>query len=100
MTTRGFYSVVQDRDDDRHVLIRARARADLHALRGILPDLPVWRDPSADYAWRSRAERSECAYALGVMAGEIDYPNFKDAVARRQGRAGAGVYEKVWSVLL
>jgi 8-oxo-dGTP pyrophosphatase MutT (NUDIX family) len=30
---------------------------------------------------------------------DLDYPNFKDAVAQRQGRARADLYHEVWSVL-
>jgi hypothetical protein len=37
---------------------------------------------------------------LGVVAGEIDYPNFKNAVAERQGRARSRVYGRVWNLLL
>ncbi len=36
---------------------------------------------------------------LGVIAGEIDYRNFKNAVAGRQGEARADVYARVWSEL-
>lgn len=34
------------------------------------------------------------------MAAEIDYPNFKSEVARRQGHGRAGVYGEVWATLL
>jgi hypothetical protein len=91
---------VSDRDDASYVLVRARVRVDLDRLRELLPDLRPWHDPSADYAWRARVDRREWAYALEVMAGEIDYPNFKDAVAARQGGARARMYGRVWSVLL
>ena len=30
------------------------------------------------------------------MAGEIDYGNFKNAVAERQGRERAAIYGDVW----
>ncbi len=99
VSTRGFFSVVQDDDDPTCVLIRARVRADLDALREILPTVEPWHDSAADYAWRARVARSEWAYALGVLAGEIDYRNFKNAVAERQGRERAGVYGEVWGVL-
>ena len=100
MTTRGFYSVVEDREDARFLLVRARVRSDLDHLRELLPDLRPWHDPAADYAWRARVERREWAFALGMMAGEIHYPNFKNAVAEQQGRERSRVYGHVWSVLL
>ena len=99
LTTRGFFSVVQDREDPTRVLVRARVGADLDRLREILPHLETWRDDTADYRWRARARPAEWAYALGVMAGELDYHNFKDAVAERQGKRRARIYEDVWTTL-
>ncbi len=99
VTTRGFFSVVQDDEDASRVLVRARVREDLEALRDVLPELEPWHDPSADSAWRARISRGEWGYALGVMAGEIDYRNFKNAVAERQGYERASVYGEVWRVL-
>ena len=99
VTTRGFYSAVQHDGDPTRILVRARVREDLERLREILPNLEPWHDPHADYAWRAVVLRREWGYALGVMAGEIDYRNFKNAVAEQQGKRRAAVYGKVWSVL-
>ena len=99
LTPRGFFSVVEDRDDAAFVLVRARVASDLDALAEILPELYAWHDPRADYPWRARVARSEWAYALGVMAGELDYDNFKDAVAERQGARRAALYGRVWAAL-
>jgi hypothetical protein len=99
MTTRGFYSVVQDDEDPDTLLVRARVRGDLERLGEIIEGLELWHDPAADYAWRAPVARSEWAYALGVLAGEIDYRNFKEAVAERQGEERASVYGQVWSAL-
>ena len=98
-STRGFLSVVADDADPSRVLVRARVREDLDRLGELLPHLEPWHDPTADYAWRALVDRSEWRRALGVIAGEIDYRNFKNAVADRQGEARADVYERVWSVL-
>lgn len=38
--------------------------------------------------------------AFATMLREIDYANFKDAVATRQGPGRAEVYGKVWGTLL
>ncbi len=35
-----------------------------------------------------------------ALAKEIDYPNFKNAVAERQGTGRAHVYSDVWVTLL
>lgn len=81
-------------------VLSTRVREDLDRLVELLPHLEPWHDPAADYAWRARVERSEWGYALGVIAGEIDYRNFKNAVADRQGEARADVYARVWAELL
>jgi len=99
LTTRGFFSVVQDAADPSRVLVRARVREDLDRLGELLPHLEPWHDPEADYAWRALVDRSDWGYALGVIAAEIDYGNFKNAVAARQGQARAGLYQQVWAAL-
>ena len=74
-------------------------REDLDRLGELLPHLEPWHDPAADYAWRARIDLAEWAYALGVIAGEINYRNFKNAVRERQGEVRADVYGRVWSEL-
>jgi len=99
MTTRGFFSVVADRDDASQVLVRARVRQDLEALAEV-GDLPeIAETPTADYRWRVRLSRAEWSRALARLAEEIAYPNFKDAVAERQGHEREGTYHRVWAVL-
>ncbi len=99
MTTRGFFSVVADRDDASQVLVRARVRQDLEALAEV-GDLPeIAETPTADYRWRVRLSRAEWSRALARLAEEIEYPNFKDAVAERQGHEREGSYHRIWAVL-
>ena len=99
MTPQGFYSVVADRDDPEGVLIRARTREDIEALREQIPDLEPFEHRRADYRWRARASRAEWAIALALLAGDITYPNFKNAVARSQGSERATLYARVWTTL-
>lgn len=80
LSTRGFFSVVADEADPSRVLVRARVREDLDRLGELLLQLEPWHDPTADYAWRALVDRSEWGHELGVIAGEIDYRNFKKAV--------------------
>jgi hypothetical protein len=44
-------------------------------------------------------KREDWVEAAADLASQIDYDNFKNAVAARQGHERAGVYSKVWSVL-
>jgi len=103
ITTTGFYSVVQkpwDRATDT-LTVRARARADLDALREAgLPELgEIKDDPKADYRFRAQAPRAAVARVVEAQVKAIDYDNFKSAVAKRQGSARANLYHGVWDVL-
>lgn len=99
-TTIGFFSVVQ-KPGDADLTVRARVRADLEALRA--KHLPAMTTPvdhgGTDYPWRAKVSHADFAAALGELAGAIDYANFKDAVAARQGHDRARVYSKVWSAV-
>jgi hypothetical protein len=99
VTTRGFFSVVADRDDAGAVLVRARAREDLESLAELVPGLEVEHTPRADYAYRARVPREVWASVVATLGTEIDYGNFKDAVARRQGLERASIYAVVWATL-
>ena len=96
MTTRGFYSVVEHRDDADRLLVRARCQADIAALANLVSGEPV-RLEDADYAWRVEVTRDEWQAAMQVLVGEITYPNFKSAVGDPEHR---DAYMKVWGVML
>jgi hypothetical protein len=100
LTPRGFYSVVANTDDPETVLVRARAREDLEALHDLIDGLDIIETRDRDYRWRALVTRRAWSTALALLAAEIDYPNFKDEVARRQGRKRADVYHAVWATLL
>lgn len=99
-TPRGFFSVVADHDVPDSVLVRARAREDLEALREVAPHVEIRETPGRDYRFRTTLSRTDWSVALVVLAAEINYANFKDEVARRQGSGRATVYGRVWSTLL
>jgi len=99
VTTQGFYSVVEHRDDPDTLIVRCRVREDMEALREQIPTLEVFSDRSADYRWRAHVPRREWLAAMLEMGDGIDYDNFKDAVKARQGQARADVYLRVWMAL-
>jgi hypothetical protein len=101
ITTQGFYSVVEDRDDSDRVLIRARARDDLEALKRQIPDLQIHETPPPehDYGYRAFVTRDQWCEAAAQLAGEIDYDNFKNAVSDRHGRDREHLYHEVWHKL-
>ena len=96
----GFFSAVQ-KSGTNCITIRARVRNDLDRLRHeYLPDLsPTVGNAGTDYPWRATAPHAKFAAALSKMVLDIDYGNFKDEIAKRQGKARASRYGKVWSAL-
>ena len=100
VTTQGFYSVVAHREDPDTLIVRGRSRDDLEALREQVPDLEPFEDPSADYRHRAYVSRAEWLAAVAQLTCDVDYDNFKNAVAARQGAARAKVYGSVWADLL
>lgn len=99
-TTIGFFSVVSHRDAAHTVVIRSRVREDLEALRTHhLPDLEIVANAGTDYAFRAFVSRDEWEHAAQQLARDVDYPNFKDAVAARQGSARAHAYLEIWATM-
>ncbi len=100
----GFFSIVQKPEDcSRGTLtVRARVREDLDALRDhMMKNLgPTTETTDTDYRFRAIAPRSDVADALARLAADIDYSNFKDEVAVRQGKQRAQIYGDVWTSLL
>ncbi len=118
-TRYGFFSAVCARQGDggRHqpvdperVMVRARARGHLEALRERFPDLlgasEVLASAGTDYAFRLFATKAAWRETLAQLADDTDYDNFKSAVGALRGHAGArtdAAYEhslhEVWSVM-
>lgn len=99
MTTEGFFSAVEDRADDGAVFVRARVRGDAEQL-AVAVGGAVIETPAADYRFRVRMSKDDWARYVAACATGIDYDNFKNAVAARQGSARARTYVEVWGVLL
>ena len=114
-TKHGFFSAVCPRagagghsqpiDPDR-MMVRARVRSHLDALKARFPELlggcDVRATKGTDYAYRLFVDKAVWAQVLAALADETDYDNFKSEVARHQGSAGVAYEDalhKVWSVM-
>jgi hypothetical protein len=97
-TTSGFVSIVADRDDPDRLLLRGRVRADLDPLAKEI-GAHVHSTPGADYPYRFTASKGDVAEAISRLVNAIDYPNFKDEVAQRQGRGRESAYHEIWAAL-
>jgi len=100
MTPDGFFSIVRKRGET-DLTVRARVRGDLEALeKEYLPSLgPIIVGGGTDYAYRARVDSTSLASAIARMVEDVDYSNFKDTVAARQGFERAHVYGEIWSAL-
>ncbi|MCB0858675.1 MAG: hypothetical protein KDB57_11230 [Solirubrobacterales bacterium] len=103
VTVRGFYSVVDKGEPEGMMCVRSRVREDLENLCQ-LGSMDAYSDSIqesgiSDYRFRVFVDREDWVQAAAELAREIDYDNFKNAVADRQGPARASIYSKVWSAL-
>ncbi len=99
-TNIGFFSAVQKPGTD-FLTVRARVKQDLDNLRQkYLPQLSATQAKGGtDYPWRATVSHADFAAALGKIAMDIDYSNYKNEVSARQGKARASRYGKVWQAL-
>ncbi len=81
--------------------IRARVKSDLEALRvRYLPTMgEITENEGSDYRYRAVADRQAISAAMQQAVTDIDYANFKNAVAQEQGWQRADRYHDVWAVL-
>jgi len=98
-TPSGFFSIVTDQQRPGHALVRTRVREDLEAFCARTGAPPPLETPERDYRFRTSVPFPVLAAELARQAAAIDYPNFKDAVAARQGYERARRYGRVWSVM-
>ena len=86
MTPAGFFSIVQKRGET-DLTVRARVRGDLEALeKEYLPSLgPILTGAGTDYPYRAHVDGNTLGAAIARMVENVDYTNFKDTVAARQG---------------
>ena len=99
LTTDGFYSIVH-KPGDEELCVRGRDPGDLDRLRSqYLPTLSETLETrGGDYRYRAWVSREALAEGLAAIARHLEYPNFKNEVARRDpGRSH--VYGEVWSIL-
>jgi 8-oxo-dGTP pyrophosphatase MutT (NUDIX family) len=102
ITKYGFFSVVHKSGSPKEELtVRSRVRSDLENLKlKYLPELGTITESSqTDYRYRATAKRQDVMAAFVKAIGDIDYSNFKDEVAKVQGKSRAHVYGEVWHSL-
>lgn len=97
-TKHGFFSCVKSGED---ILIRARARRHLLALRWQFRDLkkhPIEENAGTDYRYRIRTSPSRFVSLAAELAGEVDYENFKGEVGKKDEPYALSLMG-VWSMM-
>jgi hypothetical protein len=91
-----------EKEGESHLTVRARAKQDLLNLKELyLPAIgAIEVSEYADYRFRAGVPQEMYAEALREMALDIDYPNFKNSVSQKQGKARARLYGVVWQTLM
>jgi hypothetical protein len=97
----GFFSAVEHRDNSNVLIVRARVKRDIEELRKRLPYRPrIKSTPDADYPYRIEVDRLTFSQILAkVVLDDLDYPNFKSAVAKLDPKR-ADAYHEVWATLI
>jgi len=95
-TTSGFVSAVSNPDGT--IKVRSRDKASLGPLSKRY-ELEIAHTPIADYPYRIEISAENFADWVADQAENIDYPNFKSAVAIHKNRLFAKVLGEVWSVM-
>ena len=99
-TNFGYFSIVQ-KPGTSDLTVRTRVKSDLEALRAqYLPDLgPTMGKAGSDYPWRATVPHQALAAAMSQIVMDVDYSNFKNEVAAKQGMGRSTRYHKVWDAL-
>jgi hypothetical protein len=106
----GFYSIASASRpdgslDSQTVMIRARLKDHLQNLQRrfpVLADTKIITLPNVDYRHRIVVPKTVWVGVLSGLAEEMEWSNFKNQVARYQGKPGAAystALHRVWEVM-
>lgn len=105
-TQHGFCSIVrknQPGQAGRAYQLRTRCQGDAENFAGLLqlPARRIVETPAADYRWRLHLSARELGKLFECLSRSIDYPNFKDQVARRPDQVGKlKAYRDFWAAMV
>ena len=100
-TNFGFFSVTQNPNDASELQVRSRTIGDITELcNRYFPNSKIVQTPNADYLYRIFVSHQDFSEAISKIALTIDYSNFKDDVAKKQGPGRADIYGHVWENVL
>ncbi len=107
-TRKGFFSIVEHRDDPGQVVIRARLKKDIDELKCIFDSLKLRTTKVAvnsrtDYRYRFTANRMDWITVMIRLMLSIHYNNFKDSVYDNESgemkERRHDAYLKIWAIM-
>jgi 8-oxo-dGTP pyrophosphatase MutT (NUDIX family) len=103
ITNFGFFSVIQKPGDmgSGMLTVRGRIKKDLEELRDkYLTDMEdIVEGTGTDFKYRARVKRTSLTNALSKIIIDLDYSNFNNSVAEKQGPERAQIYGKIRDLL-
>ena len=107
MSTLGFFSAVQDKDNPKRMMVRARDRADLENFVAwsqqnphVGDSLEIIENAGTDYPCRVFVDKAAWGLFLCDLAVDVDYTNFKKRINELPGQHDKGhAYMEVWAAM-
>jgi hypothetical protein len=100
-TSKGFFSIVENKFNPDLLHVRARVREDFLNFLDLLPGdkdtYPIEETPNADYGFRLDAPKEEVVKVIQQLTADIDYTNFKSSIHGDSIRDAA--YMQLWAVM-
>ena len=79
-TSKGFVSIVADKDDSTHGRLLVRSRDKSH-IKELFPEAEVFSKQPSDYQWRAWVYRLDVERAVAKYIDKLNYTNFKDSIS-------------------
>lgn len=90
----GFFSIVEDKINPAHLVVRARKSGDLERVFNT-PPKNIIKLPHRDYMYRTYMARHDVSEILAKRILDINYPNFKDSISHDEADR-KHAYSGVW----
>jgi hypothetical protein len=94
-TNNAFFSIVENREDKKEVLVRSRMKQDLLNAFG---DHEIIETSDSDYRFRMFLEREYVANKVNEHINNINYDNFKNSIPYKE-KERKSYYMRVWQVM-
>jgi hypothetical protein len=99
-TQTGFVSAVQHRGNPKLLVVRGRDKLSLEPITARFPELRITSSATSDYPHRVIMAKHQFADWVVDSVEELNYPNFKNQVAKVRDYSFAGLLSKVWGIML